>query len=65
MATIMKLTDIKTRLGFASKIGEMMRPAAPPGALSNLDFRVATLARAWEMSPYSMLSHALASVAAT
>ncbi|MGE5191683.1 MAG: hypothetical protein ACM3U2_04220 [Deltaproteobacteria bacterium] len=34
-------------------------------ALSNLDLRVATIARAWGMSLYSMLSRALASVAAT
>jgi hypothetical protein len=39
--------------------------AAGTSALSNLDFRVAALARAWGMSLYSTLSQALASVATT
>ncbi len=47
------------------RIYQVEKEGVVPGLCTNLDFRVATLARAWGTRLYSMLSHALASVATT
>ncbi len=55
----------KTSLSFCGSVLFAQTGICPTTALSNLDFRVATVARPWVVSLYTMRSHALASVATT